>query len=119
MGFGGANLLNKAGHAALSNPLLTTSKTARYQQYENEPLNPRIEKPVLKGRSMLATIDGVPSVITISDNVIDAYEKGAIPLNTLANAVLSKYDNNMMMASQGYDRHMSEEEQRTNNYAIK
>ena len=119
MGFGGANLLNKAGHAALSNPSLTTSKTARYQQYENEPLNPRIEKPVLKGRSMLATIDGVPSVITISDNVIDAYEKGAIPLNTLANAVLSKYDNNMMMASQGYDRHMSEEEQRTNNYAIK
>ena len=82
MGFGGANLLNKAGHAALSNPSLTPSKTARYQQYENEPLNPRIEKPVLKGRSMLATIDGVPSVITMLLTLTKREPSPSTPLQT-------------------------------------
>ena len=37
---------------------------------------------------MIADIDNLPVVINISDQAIDAYEKKAIPLNTLANAVL-------------------------------
>lgn len=111
MGFGGANLLNTAGHAALDNGMRKSSSVpVRYKQYADEPLNPRIESPAMKGRSMVATIDGTPSIINISEEAVAAYEQGAIPLNTLANAVLSKYDESQATASRNYDRQMSEEE---------
>ena len=120
MGFGGVNLLNNAGHEALG--LSTPKATPRnYKQYADEPLNPRLNNVFMKGRSLIADIDNRPIVINISDTVVDAYEKKAIPLNTLANAVLRKYDENRSVASNTYDKSLaaleSQEQQRS--YGLK
>lgn len=120
MGFGGVNLLNNAGHEPLG--LSTPKATPRnYKQYADEPLNPRLNNVFMKGRSLIADIDNRPVVINISDTVVDAYEKKAIPLNTLANAVLRKYDENRSVASNTYDKSLaaleSQEQQRS--YGLK
>ena len=120
MGFGGVNLLNNAGHEALG--LSTPKITPRnYKQYADEPLNPRLNNVFMRGRSLIADIDNRPVVINISDAAVDAYEKKAIPLNTLANAVLRKYDENRSVASNTYDKSMaaleSQEQQRS--YGLK
>ena len=120
MGFGGVNLLNNAGHEALG--LSTPKATPRnYKQYADEPLNPRLNNVFMKGRSLIADIDNRPVVINISDTAVDAYEKKAIPLNTLANAILRKYDENRSMASNTYDKSLaaleSKEQQRS--YGLK
>lgn len=109
MGFGGMNLLNNAGHEILgvSTPAAPSRK---YKQYADEPLNPRLNNIAIRGRSMIADIDNLPVVINISDQAIDAYEKKAIPLNTLANAVLRKYDENRSAAANSYDRNMASAE---------
>lgn len=109
LGFGGANLFNNAGHAALKEGYAKTSRVVTYKTYSDEPLNKRISNPVMKGSSMVATIDGKPMVINISDNAVDAYERGNVPLNTLANAVLQKYDENNTLASRNYELHHQEE----------
>ena len=109
MGFGGANLLSNAGHAALKQGYAKTNKTVTYKTYSDEPLNQRIANPVMKGSSMVATIDGKPMVINISDNAVDAYERGNVPLNTLANAVLRKYDESNALASRNYELQHQEE----------
>ena len=109
MGFGGANLFNNAGHAALTEGYAKTSKTVTYKTYSDEPLDKRISNPVMKGSSMVATIDGKPMVINISDNAVDAYERGNVPLNTLANAVLRKYDESNALASRNYELQHQEE----------
>ena len=109
LGFGGANLFNNAGHAALKEGYAKTSRAVTYKTYSDEPLNKRISNPVMKGSSMVATIDGKPMVINISDNAVDAYERGNVPLNTLANAVLQKYDENNTLASRNYELHHQEE----------
>ena len=41
---------------------------------------------------MIATIDKIPVTITLPERVVDAYNKGALPLNTLANAILERTD---------------------------
>lgn len=95
LGLAGATILNNAGHRIIREGGLEDNKRQplqRYKVYNDEPLNPRIKNPVVKGNMMLADIDGVPNVIAISSMAIDAYEKKALPLNTLANAVLAKYD---------------------------
>lgn len=109
LGFGGANLFNNAGHAALKEGYAKTPRAVTYKTYSDEPLNKRISNPVMKGSSMIVTIDGKPMVINISDNAVDAYERGNVPLNTLANAVLQKYDENNALASRNYELHHQEE----------
>lgn len=102
LGFGGANLLNNAGHAAIKEATAKSNKAVTYKTYSDEPLNKRITSPVMKGSSMVAYIDGKPVVITISDNAVDAYERGNVPLNTLANAVLRKYDESNSLVASNY-----------------
>lgn len=109
LGFGGANLFNNAGHAAITQGMAKTAKAVSYKTYPDEALNKRIVDPVMKGSSMVATIDGKPVVINISDNAVDAYERGNVPLNTLANAVLRKYDETNALASRNYDMQQKEE----------
>lgn len=38
----------------------------------------------------------------LTDNVVDAHRSGALPLNTLFNAVLAKHDEMRQMAQQNY-----------------
>ena len=117
IGLGGANLLNKAGHEALerkrSEGLTAGGRETQYRQYPDEPLNPRIANPVLQGCTLIATIDHIPCTVQLSPTVADAYKAGALPLNTLANAVLAQSDRLNTLASQNYDNSRPETVVRT------
>lgn len=112
IGLGGANLLNKAGHEALEQKkdegLAPGTRNVQYKQYPDEPLNPRIVNPVLQGCTLVATIDHIPCTVQISPVVADAYRTGALPLNTLANAVLAQSDRLNRLAAQNYDNSRQE-----------
>lgn len=110
IGLGGANLLNKATHEILGET--PSAKEVRYRPYADERLNARISHPQLNGNLLVATIDGVPSTVTLQESVVDAYQKGTLPINTLANAVLAKYDEQHMEVEQNYERQMAESEHR-------
>ena len=110
IGLGGANLLNKATHEILGET--PSSKEVRYRPYADERLNARISHPQLNGNILVATIDGIPCTVTLQNSVVDAHQKGALPLNTLANAVLAKYDEQRMEIEQNYERQMAESEHR-------
>ena len=109
IGLGGANLLNKAGHEALGwernedNGLKEGKRSVRYRVYADEPLNPRISGPILQGNNLIATIDHVPCTIQLPEKVVSAYNAGALPLNTLANAILAKSDRTQQLMSQNYE----------------
>ena len=116
IGLGGINLVNKVGHEALDNkrnegldnPNVRNANQVQYRKYEDEPLNSRINGPVLQGRSLIATIDNVPCTIQLPSSVVEAYKSGALPLNTLANAVLAKSDQMQRLASQNYEQEQRE-----------
>ena len=109
IGMGGLNLLNKAGHEALDNhngvnygQSGNANVRGNYKVYEDEALNARISQPQIKGNCLIATIDKVPCTIALPDKVVDAYNQGALPLNTLANAVLAKNDQMRQIAAENY-----------------
>ena len=118
LGYGGLNIFNSAGKAALKQSR-EGNQARTYRTYADEPLSSRISNPVIKGRSMVADIDGIPTVITINNEVIEAYEKGHIPLNTLANAVLAKYDANRTAAAQHYEHGINEQQEEQQNIHIR
>lgn len=116
IGMGGANLLNKAGHEMLGREQpnrSTDGGNVQYKHYTDEPLNPRILNPVLQGNTLIATIDRVPCTVQLSPTVADAYRAGALPLNTLANAILAQSDRLRQIASQNYDNGETETVVRT------
>lgn len=116
IGMGGANLLNKAGHEMLGREQPSRSTdggNVQYKHYTDEPLNPRIVNPVLQGNMLIATIDRVPCTVQLSPTVADAYRAGALPLNTLANAILAQSDRFRQIASQNYDNGETETVVRT------
>ena len=116
IGMGGANLLNKAGHEMLGREQPSRSTdggNVQYKHYTDEPLNPRIVNPVLQGNMLIATIDRVPCTVQLSPTVADAYRAGALPLNTLANAILAQSDRLRQIASQNYDNGETETVVRT------
>ena len=100
IGMGGLNLVNKAGHESIerhNNP-----NGPRFKQYEDQELNPRITGPVINGNCLVANIDRTPCSIMLPDNVVAAYQSGALPLNTLANTVLARHDANNRLAQENY-----------------
>lgn len=116
IGMGGANLLNKAGHEMLGREQPSRSTdggNVQYKHYTDEPLNPRIVNPVLQDNTLIATIDRVPCTVQLSPTVADAYRAGALPLNTLANAILAQSDRLRQIASQNYDNGETETVVRT------
>lgn len=134
MGMGGANLLNKVGHEALErkqnegveetrnlgreenrNQGNTETKGARngqvqYRQYADEPLDSRIDKPMLRGYCLVMSIDKVPCTIQLPQAVVEAYQAEALPLNTLANAILRKSEQMQAVAAQQYEKKQGERE---------
>jgi hypothetical protein len=86
IGMGGANLVNKVGHESIEH------QQPQYKYYADEALNPRIAGPVVQGNTLIASIDNVPCSVTLTEHAARAYAAGVLPLNTLANAVLTKYD---------------------------
>ena len=120
IGMGGLNLLNKIGHEAMEKQEGRTLQSAgtqpHFKAYPDEPLNPRIENPVLQGNCLIATIDKVPCSIQLPNSVVAAYEAGVLPLNTLSNAVLAKNDQMRQVAQENYrtvESKQSEDRERT------
>lgn len=114
IGLGGANLLNKVGHEYMEKEGLATAPVRRPSRtYEDEILDVRVGQPAMKGNVLVASIDGVPSIITIDNATAAAYAKGKIPLNTLCNAVLRKYDEQRAAVSMKYDRAVAEQQDET------
>lgn len=119
IGMGGANLINKAGHEALERKAnegvvpdryAASNRQVAYRQYADEPLNPRLSNPVLKGSCLIVHIDRVPCTIQLPQTVVDAYQAGALPLNTLANAILAKNEQMQSVAMQQYENGREERE---------
>lgn len=111
IGLGGANLLNKAGHEALDHAGMNSEQVRHYKTYPDESLDRRIKNPVMQGNTLVADIDGQPLVLPVTDMAVDAYEKGALPLNTLSNAVLRAWDKRQMEVAQNYEQGISEEQE--------
>ena len=59
-------------------------------------------------RCLVANIDHVPCTIQLPDSVIGAHQSGALPLNTLANAILAKNDQMRQMAAMQYEEQARE-----------
>ena len=121
--FGGANLVNKVGQEALSDYRQEhgISNQVRYKQYADEELNPRISNPHVEGNVLIVDIDHVPRIVTMPPTLADAYQSGAIPLNTLANHILAKSeqvqqatlkDNQTQAAAQRYEQGQQREQVR-------
>jgi hypothetical protein len=118
IGLGSANLINKAGHEQLAKRDGLSAETVsqnRYLKYEDQEMNPRIRDAQIQGNTLIASIDGIPVTVTLPDKVVEAHAVGALPLGTLANAVLEKCDR-MQEVSEVRDRF--EEESRTQTRGI-
>lgn len=120
IGMGGLNLLNKASHEAMEKQEGRTLQSAgmepHFKTYPDEPLSPRIGNPTLQGNCLIATIDKVPCSIQLPNSVVAAYEAGALPMNTLSNAVLAKNDQMRQVAQENYrtaENNQSEDRERT------
>ena len=64
-------------------------------------------------------IDKIPCSIQLPEKVVDAYLSGALPLNTLANAVLAKSDRMQVTLQDNYRTSDKQSEERERNIAIK
>ena len=100
VGLGGASILKSAGAEVLSYGNPNDNKV--YKRYLDEPLNSRLSEPAIKGSSLFVDIDNIPMVINISKEAAIAYRDGHLPLNTLANSVLLKYDQQKQTAETNY-----------------
>lgn len=98
IGLGGANLINKAGHEELARRDGISVGT-QYRRYDEERLDPRIGNPQLRGTTLIASIDNIPVTVALPQKVVDAYSQGALPLSTLANAVLARCDQMQQIGS--------------------
>ena len=115
IGLGGANLINKAGHEQLAKRDGVSAESVsqnRYLQYEDQKMNPRIRDAQIQGNNLIASIDGIPVTVTLPDKVVEAHSVGALPLGTLANAVLEKCDR-MQEVSEARDRFEEESRSQT------
>lgn len=101
IGMGGLNLLNKAGREALDRQEETPAKRL-YKPYPDEPLNARLANPVLQGDNLFMDIDGVPCSTLLPYHAAEACREGALPINTLANAVLAKHEETRQMTQENY-----------------
>lgn len=94
--WGGANLVNKMGQEAMKEYRQDADNAQRpgiqFKRYEDEPLNERIRNPRIEGNVIVMDIDNVPRVVTLPNTTAAAFLSGALPLNTLANAILAKSD---------------------------
>lgn len=115
IGMGGLNLLNKAGKEALDRQEETPAKRL-YKPYPDEPLNTRLANPVLQGDNLFMDIDGIPCSVLLPHHASEACREGALPLNTLANAVLAKHEETRLMTQENYresERTLEEGRKRT------
>ena len=97
--FGGMSLLNKFGQEAMGEYRQEVQKP-KYKQYQDEALNARIKNPQIEGDVLMMDIDNTPRIVTLPQAAVEAYNSGALPINTLANRVLAKADTQMQAATE-------------------
>lgn len=102
--YGGASLFNVAGQEALAEQRKNQSSATRYKRYDDEPLDKRLNNPQIEGNVLLVDIDRVPRIVTLPPQVVDAYQTGALPLNTLANCILAKVNETAVGNRSSMDR---------------
>lgn len=102
--YGGASLFNVAGQEALAEQRKNQSCAKRYKRYDDEPLDKRLNNPQIEGNVLLVDIDRVPRIVTLPPRVVDAFQTGALPLNTLANCILAKVDETAVGNRRSMDR---------------
>lgn len=111
IGMGGLNLLNKAGHEVVEGKRMADGVirpgVREFRHYEDQELDPRMKDPEIKGNALFAVVDGVPSTIHLPPQTVAAWQAGALPINTLANAVLAKSDEMSRMARENYEERES------------
>lgn len=108
LGLGGVQLLNNSCKSQQTAAQKEAAKSKQFIRYADEPLNPRIQNPIIRGRSLVATIDGKPLVVTIhNDEPLYCYQQGFLPINVLANSVLKSLDEQRQSRSLNYDRQQS------------
>ena len=92
--YGGASLFNSMGQEALSDYRgeHQTATAGRYKRYADEELDKRIMNPQIEGNVLLMDIDRVPRIVTLPQTVVEAYNEGALTLNTIANRILARAD---------------------------
>lgn len=117
VGLGGASLLKSAGNEVLSYGNPNDNKV--YKKYLDEPLNSRLSEPAIKGSSLFVDIDNIPMVINISKEAAIAYRDGYLPLNTLANSVLVKYDQQKQAAETNYNINVTAEKDMERQVALR
>lgn len=107
IGMGGLNLLNKAGHEVVEDKHLADGvlpgRKQEYRVYADQELDPRMKNPEIQGNALFAIVDGVPSTIQLPAHTVAAWKAGALPINTLANAVLAKSDEMSRLARENYE----------------
>ena len=120
IGLGGMNLMNKGTHEQMDKQLEKEGRQpAGIKRYDDEELNRRVSNVAVNGNSIALMIDGEVFNAVLDDNTMSAYEMGYIPLNTLANAVLNKYDEQRKAMEQQYDLGVADNIEMDRNVAIR
>lgn len=83
--------------------------TGAFKKYEPQPLNSRIQDPMIipsDGRNPAVlgmVVDGKRRDFRLPQSAEAAVANGSLPLSTLANAVLQKFDDGQAQVRQNYD----------------
>lgn len=113
--YGGMNLFNRMSQESLDEQRKDEGKdTVRYKQYADEQLDSRISNPHIEGNVLIVDFDHVPRIVTLPQQIVDGYQSGALPLNTIANRVLAKSDQmaetqkSIQQASEQYEQNQQQ-----------
>ena len=119
--YGGASLFNTVGQEALNDYRKENGEqpVSHYKRYADEELDKRLKNPQIEGNVLLVDLDNVPRLVTLPQSVIDAYNEGALTVNTIANRILVKADQTaisnrqgLQNASESYERKQEREQVR-------
>lgn len=112
--YGGASLFNTVGQEALADyrKANTSQPTYKYKRYADEELNKRLKNPQIEGNVLLVDMDNVPRLVTLPQSVVEAYREGTLPLNTIANRILSQAEQSNITNSQKLDKASESYEQK-------
>ena len=101
--YGGASLFNTVGQEALAEYRKENGEqpVSSYKRYADEVLDKRLKNPQIEGNVLLVDMDNVPRLVTLPQSVIEAYNEGALTVNTIANRILSKANQSTMSNRQG------------------
>lgn len=102
LSFGAANLCAKSAQEITERDNAERGEK-QYLRYEDQELSPRIKNLQLSGNGIVMDVDGIPTFTSLPPSVIDAHNKGCLPLNVIANTLLDRYDEANKKAVQKFE----------------